>query len=419
MVRASFSGKNVSTLRLPRHSDKDFGDRDLKPRFGKMLQYPFKPRSAFPRPEKVHIDDDGARCTVAFDKTVVTFDGPRLGADARENADFVLPLLAAIGMIHNRRFEIDAPVTREAVVNLCQLLFVWSCWSGADGNRTEILTHNIVEPDDRPRDGGLITLSGGVDSTFAALHARKAHGLEHALLVAGADYASARDAGFLELRDRVIRTTDALEMELHVVETNVRDVVTKWSLHHISVFIAILKLVGRGMGWVGYAADVTPWGELTYHPGANMAGFAGIAGTRDFPFRYLGAAKSRAGKLKAISEEAPGLLGNLSVCWADRTSGGNCGVCDKCIRTRLDLHAAGLDQKRMFADDMDLAKAVRDTPVPGKRKAAIQYLRLSLYSFMKMPEGEIRSAVQAKMTEVAAAHALLLPVSTLHPPPAP
>ena len=353
------------------------------------------------RYRKVAIHDDGEACVIDFGGATSSFRVPRLGQNHRAHADFVLWILAAVGMTRGWRFELEAPVTREAALHLDQFLFVWSCWQARKIRPTEIVPVNIVEPDRLERRGGVVTLSGGVDSTFAVLKAKLHHGLEHAILVAGADYPSADHPGFRELKARVNRMTDDLGINLHVAETNIREIIKNWDTHHIAILTSILRLAGSGLAWGGYAADVTEWGELTYAPGSNMNGFAKIAGTSEFHFRYFGSSESRDMKISEIAKIEPNLLKEISVCWIDTSTGGNCGRCSKCVRTRLALFAAGLPQTAIFEDELDLVRAVENLPFPLRRSSGIQQIRLNFYYLERMPEGPVRDALEKKMHKMA------------------
>lgn len=366
----------------------------------------FSPQILHRRYHQVTIDDDGERCLLDFGDCRVSLKGPVLGDPPRPAKDFVLLMAAAVGLNRGRRFVIDAPVTRDAVIRLEKFLFVWSCWRKRGVRRTDIIAENIVPPDGVTRDGGVFTLSGGVDSTFGVVEARRTLGLDNAILVAGADYPSAEHPGFRELHDRVKRTTDHLGIRLHVVETDVRSVVTDWVNHHVAVLTSILKRSGAGLGWAGYAADVTLWGELTYAPGSNMKGFAETIGTPDFPFHYIGEHHSRAMKLAALAERAPEVLKNISVCWIDTSTGGNCGKCSKCLRTRLAAYAAGLDQTAIFDDEIDLARAFDGFKTPFGRLDGLQEVRLDFYSLEDMPDGEVKDAVLRRMRRISRRHGL-------------
>lgn len=353
------------------------------------------------RYRKVSVRDDGETCVIDLGGATCTIKTPRLGENHRTHFDFVLPILAAVGMTRGWRFEVDLPVTSEAALHLDQFLFVWSCWQARKTRPTEIVPLNIVEPDRLARRGGVVTLSGGVDSTHAVFLAKQEYRLENALLVAGADYPSAEHKGFLELKDRVQRITDRLEINLQVAETDIRKIIKNWDTHHIAVLTSILRLAGSGLEWGGYAADVTEWGELTYAPGSNMSGFAKIANTSDFAFKYFGGSESRDMKLSEIADQAPDLLKEVSVCWIDTSTGGNCGKCSKCIRTRLALYTAGLPQTAIFDDEIDLVEAIHRLSHPIRRANGIQQVRLNFYYLESMPEGPVREALKKRMRQMA------------------
>ena len=361
----------------------------------------FKPRLSTKPFRKLKVHDEGKACVLDFGEQRVTIKTPRLGSDHRKHADFALMLAGAVGMTVGERFEVEAPVTKQAADNLNLYLFAWSVWKVKDYLPTEIVTPNIVPADTRPRTGGVFTLSGGVDSTYGVIRAKRELGLKDAVLIAGADYPSADHPGFRELYDLVKRTTDHLDLNLHVAETDARNVLVDWPSYHIALISAILRLTGSGLAWAGYAADVHDWGELTYAPGGNMRGFAAINGTHEFPFHYLGTEASRDMKLTGIAEAEPELLKNISVCWKDTSTGGNCGKCGKCVRTRVSLYAAGLEQTAIFDDDIDLVAAIEATPLPKKSQARLQQVRLDYYSLLRMPEGDVKTALRKKMREIA------------------
>lgn len=353
------------------------------------------------RYRKVSVRDDGETCVVDLGGATCTIKTPRLGENHRTHFDFVLPLLAAVGMTRGWRFEVDLPVTNEAALHLDQFLFVWSCWQARKIRPTEIVPLNIVEPDRIARRGGVVTLSGGVDSTYAVLQAKQKYDLEHAVLVAGADYPSASHIGFRELRSRVQRMTDQLGINLHIAETDIRRIIKNWDTHHIAVLTAILRLAGSGLDWGGYAADATERDELTYSPGSNKKGFVKISSTSEFEFKYFGETKSRDMKLRDISEVAPELLKEISVCWVDRSTGGNCGKCSKCVRTRIALHAANLPQTEIFDDEIDLVDAILNLPIPIRRANGIGLIRQNFYFLESAPEGPVRDALKKRMRQMA------------------
>jgi hypothetical protein len=72
------------------------------------------------------------------------------------------------------------------------------------------------------------------------------------------------------------------------------------------------------------------------------------------PLVHDGAGFSRTAKVAAI-RKIPLVLKTLAVCWAGAIPGRNCGVCQKCIRTRLNFLAAGISDHQCFDTPFDLS----------------------------------------------------------------
>jgi hypothetical protein len=88
-------------------------------------------------------------------------------------------------------------------------------------------------------------------------------------------------------------------------------------------------LIGSDMD---YRRLVFPWGgsPMTY----------GMLSNDGFKVIYDGGEYARTEKAEGISDWEVG-LNNLRVCWAGPLTGKNCGVCEKCIRTKLNFLAVG------------------------------------------------------------------------------
>jgi hypothetical protein len=58
--------------------------------------------------------------------------------------------------------------------------------------------------------------------------------------------------------------------------------------------------------------------------------------------RHDGAGRSRTEKVAYLATWEQGMP-LLRVCWEGRVPDGNCGRCEKCVRTRLNFHIAGVE----------------------------------------------------------------------------
>lgn len=137
--------------------------------------------------------------------------------------DFAVFGLAAISMSNNIEITFDAPVSESIAAQLELLRRAFDTWTNTKIAPLRLNLANVLsDPSSCRREGKGICLSGGVDSTAAALIAKKDHGFTHGMLIAGADYPDAQTKGFLELRDRISKQTELLGFDLLVTETNIR-----------------------------------------------------------------------------------------------------------------------------------------------------------------------------------------------------
>lgn len=130
--------------------------------------------------------------------------------------------------------------------------------------------------------------------------------------------------------------------------TNLRHLPTRpgdWStLHHGAALAAVAHaaLAGPAQVFVASTFDVahlTPWGS---HPLLDPH-----FSSQRLSFVHEGTRFSRLAKVREIAR-APHGLECLRVCPANAPGRLNCGECEKCIRTRLELLAAGVDESPAF-----------------------------------------------------------------------
>jgi hypothetical protein len=118
-----------------------------------------------------------------------------------------------------------------------------------------------------------------------------------------------------------------------------------WSyLHHGAALAAVVHAATRDPAQVFLAASfdvphMVPWGS---HPLVDPQ-----YSSQRITLIHEGIRFSRLAKVREIAHSRFGLA-NLRVCPANAAGRLNCGVCEKCIRTRLELLAAGIDESPAF-----------------------------------------------------------------------
>ena len=260
-------------------------------------------------------------------------------------SQFDFALLAAFisSLTTGEKLYFDHPVTNVALRQFDNYSRALRILSPKQFEAPRIMCSNVIVPDVKNNHSNkkILTLSGGIDSTYAASSAMLEDATyTHCLLIKGFDYPLDNTTGFNELRLRVEKIADDLGLQLIVLETNLTDEFSSFGLQHTGALACCLQLMaGAGFESGAYAADFTAMGDVLRAPWGNCMGIASTLTTDRFPIRYLGSERGRTEKIRWLAERKPGLFRYISVCRKEKSIGGNCGKCEKCARTRIGLMA--------------------------------------------------------------------------------
>jgi hypothetical protein len=160
------------------------------------------------------------------------------------------------------------------------------------------------------------------------------------------------------------------------VTTNVRpwlDTHIPWALGHGSMMAAVGHLLSRDFSRIYIPsshsyADLFPWGS---HPLVDP-----LWSSERVEFAHDGCEATRIEKADLIAR-SDSALRTLRVCWRNRRGAYNCGMCEKCVRTMLNLAAAGaLDRCTTFPEPLTPSRiedvVLRDT---NERSFAMENLQ--------------------------------------------
>jgi hypothetical protein len=254
-------------------------------------------------------------------------------------ATVLLPVAAQRGV----RLRLDRAPDRDWRRNVSASLAVWSRWWGTEPDLARVLDAPRARWARRERRAGGrgLCFSLGVDSFHTLLRSRRppdtlilAHGFDIPL----ADGGRMRDAE-RSLREVAARTgTRAV-----VVRTNVRRHSSlrpmAWPRTHGGSLAALGHACAGDVGELlisatkPFVADA-PWGShWDTDPGFTSSRLA---------VRHVGADLRRNDKIASLVGE-PLFQRHLRVCWENRSASGNCGECEKCVRTMLLISATGVD----------------------------------------------------------------------------
>ncbi len=249
---------------------------------------------------------------------------------------------------------VHGPMSATGLYNLHQLVEI-RCALQPHRYKPIRITADTV-PDAAPLSGGrgrvLAAYSGGLDSTFTVIrHARglpgdRTYPLDGLVLVLGFDIPRQRKDRLAALRKRLDPVVKSLGLALHVVETNALELGSgTWPQSAMPLFGSVLAQCA-GPGGVGLVSAGSPYGTAHFSL-SHVPPMDDLCSNEDFRLVTDGGGFGRADKAAALLAY-PDILSSLRVCWQGPDPARNCGVCPKCIMTRINFLAAGLENPPCF-----------------------------------------------------------------------
>ncbi len=311
------------------------------------------------------VEQHGTTSKVHFGDAVFNVSTDLDDMAAPEVFDYALFGVVAVAVRNNWNVRTDLPLTEGGLAAARRVVDLFDLWRVRRCYPVTIDATNLVPPPTHaPRHGGLICLSGGIDSTYAAMKDVAAGRAGHGLLVAGADYPRASSPGFVERRGRVALLAEVLGLELVTAETTIRDHRLYFNAAHTCLLAMMLTFHAQSFRHGTIAADFTLAQEYGYSPWGNSRPIVEALGSTWFPIHHAGGEAGRTAKVRTIVEADPDLMKAVSVC-QNKEIGGNCGTCEKCVRTKLNLVAAGVDPAQYFEANPNLAEHFAAMTLPN------------------------------------------------------
>ncbi|GAA1729406.1 hypothetical protein [Microcella frigidaquae] len=302
----------------------------------------------FPHPNRLEFD-----VAVRGEVTTVWFEADRpVARSAAPVLPAVLPVAMRVGAPLELLDEHDA-VAIENAARAAQTLHGWF------SDLTPVaVAARAATIDDRSAGGVGCFFSGGVDSYFSAL--QHLNEVSHLIFVHGFDIEIADEALAAKAISEARSAAAELDRELIVVRTNVRALsephVAWGDCYHGAALAAVAHLLGNDLGRVivpasYHVSDLFPWGS---HPDLDP-----WWSSSRLTLVHHGEEFTRPQKVAAIAT-SPVAMAHLRVCWENQGGRYNCGQCEKCVRTMINLRAAGaLERCATLPNTIDIA-GVRD-----------------------------------------------------------
>ena len=259
-----------------------------------------------------------------------------------------------VAMARGESLELDAGLTASPrlLAGLDHLQSVFSTWNR--DLRTATVSAAAAPPPPGPTGVGAF-FSGGVDSlyTFAERQAE----ITHLVHLHGFDYRRQNRALAEEAEAENRAFASAHGRQVVSVESNFRELYEEHRIHANVYHGAVLAGVGQALGFSRVFVPASfPWSQLVpwgSHPVTDPSW-----STESVEILHHGNEARRLDKLRRIAD-LPGALDLLRVCPTNTVY--SCGVCEKCLRTRVSLRLLGLTSPRL--PPLDDLRPIRKLPI--------------------------------------------------------
>ncbi|HUG13229.1 MAG TPA: hypothetical protein VMM36_19585 [Opitutaceae bacterium] len=271
--------------------------------------------------------------------------------------------------------HIHGTVTQSLLRNLEEFNAVWRAWDPSRYRSVELIVDTAAPTACRDGLGALLAFSGGVDAT-ASLYRHTAgrlgwrrRDIQAGVLVQGFDISLNEGDAFSRTLTRAAGLMARLGLPVIPVRTNLMGLGCDWEMCFAVHLAACLNLLsgGYGAGLMGsdepYAFLEVPWGS---NPISNP-----LLGSPQFEIVTDGAELTRLEKVRLLGNWREGVE-SLRVCWEGPMTGSNCGVCEKCVRTRLELLVCGIEDPSPFESPLLPGHLAKITP---RNKLQLRHLR--------------------------------------------
>jgi hypothetical protein len=253
----------------------------------------------------------------------------------RPDTLFAMGLLPAMRMGY--RLRIPGSVSARLAGSATAIQDLLGPWSEGALHRVQLecSTSPVQDP---PGIGVASFFSGGLDSFYTLLKHREE--ITSLILIHGFDIPLANRALWARTASAARLVADHFGKGLIEVETNFPEVIQRyvvWDLAHGAALAAVGLLLSPGLRRIYIPASM---GGESVEPAGTHPDLDHLWSTEVTEFVHDGCEATRVDKAAAISQ-CDIALNTLRVCYENPNGAYNCGVCEKCLRTMVNLQAVG------------------------------------------------------------------------------
>jgi hypothetical protein len=265
----------------------------------------------------------------------------------KERQDFAVWLFLPIAMKKNEKLHIKGKGTEITIQNAKKMSQIWASWMPSHFRDIDITFDEIVlaEISTKYVENEICFYSGGIDSTYS-IASKIQNGKRPLLTVHGMEYAFDDNEKFKSFIEKTQPFADIYAKERIFVKTNAYAVYNKYKVNTKQNHITHIFVLGAtGFLYTGYtktlliAADyridqqfmVFPWGSNSATNYLFDDGITSLVTEND--------TITRSEKIPFLTKSKQ-ILNSLTFCVDKKSRPYNCGLCSKCIRTKIMFFAA-------------------------------------------------------------------------------
>jgi hypothetical protein len=305
---------------------------------------------------------------IGWDRVYFSLSGAAEGRYASADASAFAAALLLPSMKQGEDLIIKGSISRQLYQGMHEIMQEVLTWD--IGLRPIKIQADELVPDPPRPPRSAAFFSGGVDSFYTYLKHQadpaEADRISSFILVNGFDI-SRHNTRLWDLTLENIRSIAAADgVGLTVVRSNIQGLIEPillWDYAHGGCLAAVGLFVRGGFGQIYIpsthsAAEQIPWGS-------NLA-LDGHWSTESTAFVHDGTEATRLEKVTWQIARSPLALAHLRVCFENEPGAYNCGRCDKCLRTMVNLYVAGvLEQSGTFPHQVDPALVASVPTISG------------------------------------------------------
>ncbi len=266
----------------------------------------------------------------------------------------------------------DSPISEKLMVSSKKIQSIYSNWFP----ELELKKIKIInaQPETKLSEDGIVAsfFSGGIDSFDTVLNSDKDitdAKIKKLIYVYGYDVRVGDDLLFKKTSEYLDAAANYLNKDIVYITTNLREFTERlfsWDFIHGAALVAIGHIFSQSISTL-YIPASNSVGQFTpngSHPELDL-----LFASETLDIIHYGIERKRIDKIFKNIAYSPTTLKYLRVCW--KNSGGklNCGKCEKCVRTMVELEVAGLLSKASTFSNPLTSSLLESISIPNEGTA--------------------------------------------------